>query len=61
MDTTFPFIHLRSLLMVQESNSPRGLGVLILIYIGKLFLLLFGVLGLGMFCFRIIKDIIREN
>lgn len=49
-----------TLLMVQESKSAKGLGVLILINIGKWFLLLllllFGVLGIMMFFYRMIKD-----
>jgi len=34
------------LLMLQESNSKRGLGVFVLINLGKWFLGAFGVIGL---------------
>ncbi|PWG06805.1 hypothetical protein [Polaribacter aquimarinus] len=45
-----------TLVMIQESQSSKGLGILILIYIGKWFLLLFGILGLLYFLFELLKQ-----
>lgn len=42
--------------MIAESKSSKALGIYILLILGKYFLLLFGVLGLTMFFYRIVKD-----
>jgi cytoskeletal protein RodZ len=41
--------------MILESESPRALGVYILLILGKFFLLLFGVLGLLLFVYELLK------
>ncbi|WP_397445360.1 hypothetical protein [Polaribacter sp. R77954] len=41
--------------MILESSSYRAIGIYILLVILKYFLLLFGVLGLLMFGYRVIK------
>jgi hypothetical protein len=40
------------LLLLQESNSKRGLGVFVLINLGKWFLGAFGVIGLFFWVFK---------
>jgi hypothetical protein len=47
-----------SLLMIQESKSSRSFGYLILINIGKWFLLIFGIVGL---LFIFIKTFKKED